>query len=133
MAGERSAFIEAPDVEDVNPSSNQKRVNNERLPANKRLPAGRDVHHTNTCSHFTLSEDQTRTESTVAGERTTFVEAPDVEDVNPSMNQKRVSDKSLRDGRHTNTCSNFTSSENTCSDSISSKDDMTKSTVNSFN
>ena len=129
MAGERSAFVEAPDVKDVNPSFNQKRVDDERL------PAGRDVDQTNMCSHFALSKDHTRTKSTVAGERSAFIEAPEIEDVNPSfLHKERVNNKSLHDGRdvdHTNTCSNFALSKNTCSNSISSKDDMSELTVDS--
>ena len=73
----------------------------------------------------------------MAGERSAFVEAPDVEDVNPSLNQKRVDNERLpagRDVNHTNTCSNFTLSENTCSDSVLSEDDVSKLTVDgSFN
>ena len=63
-----------------------------------------------------------------------FVKAPKVEDVNPSLHKEHVNDKSLCDRRdidHKNTCSNFTLSENTCGDSVLSKDNMSKLMVDS--
>ena len=70
----------------------------------------------------------------MASERSMFVEAPEVEDVNPSLHQKRVDDKHLCAGKdidHTNTCSNFTLSKNMWSNSVLSKDDMSKLMVDS--
>ena len=67
----------------------------------------------------------------MAGERSAFIEAPEVEDVHPSLHKERVDDERLlarRDVNHTNMCSSFTSSKNMCSNSVSSKDDMSKLT-----
>ena len=63
MASERSAFIKAPEVEDVDHSLHKERVDN------KSLCDRRDVDHTNTCSNFALSKHHTRTKSMEAGER----------------------------------------------------------------
>ena len=100
----------------------------------KSLCDRRDVDHTNMHSNFTSSKDHTRTKSMVAGKRSAFVKAPEVEDVDPSLHKERVNDKSLCDGRdvdRTNTCSNLALSESTCSNSVSSKDNVSKLTVDS--
>ena len=88
MACERSALVNVPEDEDIDSSLHKECVNNKSLCGRK------DIDCKNACSDSTLSEDHTTkltvnecVLSTMEGERSALVDAPENEDIDSSFNK----------------------------------------------